>query len=90
MKENVNAPLVHLIDSTLKESKERFGSLEAFSEVILEKYIASLKKSSRGMEVFSQDTREEVLLAIQDIIRKKMYGFYDINEYREFLTKNNA
>jgi len=90
MKENVNAPLVKLIDSTLKESNKRIDSVDKFAEDVLENYAEFLKKKSVGFDILNSETREELLLAIHEIIKKKIYGFYDLNEYKEFLTKRNA
>lgn len=90
MKENVNAPLVRLIDQTLLESKDRFPTLDNFKEIVLANYERYLKGNSVSISSIDRDTKEELLLAIEEITKKKMYGFYDINEYRDFLVKNNA
>lgn len=83
--------LVETVDNVLKSSTTKFHSLEDFSEQVLIDYILALSKNSIIIDYTKiKETKEELLLEITEITKKKMYGFYDINEYREFLTKKNC
>jgi hypothetical protein len=83
--------LVDTVDNVLKTSTQKFSGLEDFSEQVLIDYILTLSKSSIIIDYTKiKETKEELLLEIAEITKKKMYGFYDINEYREFLTKRNC
>lgn len=83
--------MIESIDKTLRESTEKFNSLQEFSEQVLIDYILLLSKHSIIIDYTKiKETKEELLLEITEITQKKMYGFYDINEYKEFLTKKNC
>jgi hypothetical protein len=82
--------LVDTVDNILKTTDLTFKGLEDFSEYVLIDYILSLSKKSIIIDYTKiNETKEELLMEITDITRKKMYGFYDINEYRAHLNKNN-
>ncbi|MES2769712.1 MAG: hypothetical protein V4596_11265 [Bdellovibrionota bacterium] len=83
--------LVETVENTLKSSTHKFNGLEDFSEQVLIDYILTLSKSSIILDYTKiKETKEELLMEITEITKKKMYGFYDINEYKEFLTKKNC
>lgn len=83
--------LVETIENVLKSSTQRFSGLEDFTEQVLIDYILILSKKSIIIDYTKiKETKEELLMEIAEITKKKMYGFYDINEYRDFLTKNNC
>lgn len=83
--------LVETVDNVLKASTHKFQNLEEFSEQVLIDYILALSKKSIIIDYTKiHETKEELLLEISEIIKKKMYGFYDINEYRDHLTKRNS
>jgi hypothetical protein len=83
--------LVDTVDNVLKTSELKFKGLEDFAEYVLIDYLLTLSKKSIIIDYTKiHETKEELLLEIAEITKKKMYGFYDINEYREHLTKNNC
>lgn len=83
--------LVDTVDTILKTSTQRFNNLMDFSEHVLIDYILVLSKKSIIIDYTRiHETKEELLLEIAEITKKKIYGFYDINEYREHLTKRNS
>ena len=83
--------LVETIDNVLKSSTKDFSGLEDFTEQVLIDYILVLSKKSIVIDYTKiKETKEELLDEIKEITKKKMYGFYDINEYRNFLTKSDC
>lgn len=83
--------LVKAIENTLFNTNEKFKSLEDFSEKALIEYILALSKKSIIIDYTkNKETKDELLLEIIEITRKKMYGHYDINDYKDFLTKKNS
>lgn len=83
--------LTTTIEQVLKNSKENFKDLEDFSEQVLIDYILTMSKKSIIIDYTKlKDTKEELLEEIKEITKKKMYGFYDINEYRLHLTKTDC
>ena len=83
--------IADVIENVLKNTDQQFKTLEEFAEHVLIDYILVMSKKSVIIDYTKiKDTKEELLLEIAEITRKKMYGFYDINEYKAHLTKQNA
>lgn len=83
--------LVTAIETTLKHSTQHYKDIEEFAEQALIDYILAISKKSIILDYTRiKETKEELLMEIKEITKKKMYGFYDINEYRDYLIKNNA
>lgn len=81
--------LVETVENVLKTSDLKFKGLDDFSEYVLIDYILNLSKISIIIDYTKlKETKEELLMEIAEITKKKMYGFYDINEYRDHLTKS--
>ncbi len=83
--------ILKTIDHVIRTSQQRYKSLDEFAEEVLTEYILSLGQDSYAIDTAnSAEVKEEILLEIKEITQKKIYGFYDINEYKEFLTKQDS
>lgn len=58
---------------------------ELFTAKVLEDYIINLTASGRVLGQYAEDIYLELQADILIMLRKKTYGFFDLNEYRDFL-----
>lgn len=83
--------LIKIIDQLLLNSNKKYLKTEDFAEDVLQEYILAMGQNAVAINhTHSKEAKDEILLEILEILKKKMYGFYDINEYREYLTRKDS
>lgn len=60
---------------------------ELFTTKVLEDYIINLSASGSCLGQFAEDIYLDLQADVLCMLRKKIYGFFDLNEYREHLRE---
>ena len=63
---------------------------DLFAQKVLEDYIINLGATGIALGAYAEDIYIDLQEDVIQMLRKKIYGFYDVNEYRDFLRHSEA
>ena len=65
-------------------------SEDLFAQKVLEDYIINLGATGIALGAHAEDIYADLQEDVIQMLRKKIYGFYDVDEYRDFLRHSEA
>jgi hypothetical protein len=75
--------LYHIFENHLFNALVENESTEEFLRYVIEEYVAELRLQGTIMPEHVRTIKEDLQADVLDMLRKKIYGFYDLTEYRK-------